>query len=236
MEAEYIRVANIIHTNAKNNHRGRYVVAIAGAPGSGKSTMADGVLRHIRNLSPKVQAVAISMDGFHFPRSVLDQFPNREEAYTRRGAPWTFDAARCVDFVRRLRVFADTVPIGDGKSKEVLYAPSFSHADKDPVSDAITISDNYSIIIIEGNYLLLDEPQWREITVFVDLRIFIQVDLREVRERLARRHVDSGIGKCHQDALLRVDGNDYVNGVTIHEKLLVPDIVVTSIQEALMGG
>lgn len=225
MEAEYARLAGVIHTNAKSHPKARYLVAIAGAPGSGKSTMAEGVLGHLRKLSSEIHAAVIPMDGFHFPRRVLDQFPNRKDAYLRRGAPWTFDAARCVDFVQRLRVFAD----GERDSQEVLYAPGFSHADKDPVEDAIRITGDCSIIIIEGNYLLLDEPEWRDISGLVDLRIFVQVDLQEARERLARRHVEAGIENCRHDALLRVDRNDYLNGITVQEKLLVPDIVVHSI-------
>ncbi|KAL1862280.1 hypothetical protein Plec18170_001105 [Paecilomyces lecythidis] len=174
------------------------------------------------------------MDGFHLSRAALDRLPDPQLAHARRGAPWTFDTRRFVQFVRDLRSWADEVPlaspsIGVWPTENVLRAPAFDHKVKDPVQDAIAITPDASIIILEGNYLLVDEPEWRELAGLVDYRIFVDADIEEARERLAKRHVRAGIEKTLEDGFRRVDSNDYLNALLIRSKLLRPDMVVTSI-------
>ncbi len=49
-----------------------------------------------------------------------------------------------------------------------IRVPSFDHAVQDPVHDDIYISSSDRIVILEGNYLLLDEPPWNTIADLVD--------------------------------------------------------------------
>ena len=49
--------------------RKRYIVAIAGPPGAGKSTFAQALLLLLKEKS--IQAKIISMDGFHLDNSIL---------------------------------------------------------------------------------------------------------------------------------------------------------------------
>ncbi|KAE8333959.1 P-loop containing nucleoside triphosphate hydrolase protein [Aspergillus sergii] len=225
MEEEYTRIADIIRHRAKTHDKKRYLVAIAGVPGSGKTTTATAIAQRLNSGQTPIQTELVSMDGFHLSRATLDQLPNREEAYIRRGAPWTFDAARFIAFVHQLRQWTDTF------SDETIYAPAFHHETKDPVEDGVMISSDASIIIIEGNYLLLDEPEWRDVARLVDYRVFVDTDLQEARDRVAKRHVSAGIEKTIEDGYRRVDSNDYLNALTIRDKLIQPDMVVRSITE-----
>ncbi|KAE8409744.1 P-loop containing nucleoside triphosphate hydrolase protein [Aspergillus pseudonomiae] len=222
MEEEYTRIADIIRHRAKTHGKKRYLVAIAGVPGSGKTTTATAIAQRLNSGQTPIQTELVSMDGFHLSRATLDQLPNREEAYIRRGAPWTFDAARFVAFVHQLRQWTDTF------SDETIYAPAFHHETKDPVEDGIMISGDASILIIEGNYLLLDEPEWRDIARLVDYRVFVDTDLQEARDRVAKRHVSAGIEKTIEDGYRRVDSNDYLNALTIRDKLIQPDMVTAT--------
>jgi pantothenate kinase len=167
------------------------------------------------------------MDGFHLPRSVLDDLSNRKEAYARRGAAWTFDVKGILALVQLLRSSADVT----AALRKPIYAPTFDHAIKDPVENGVLISGEVSIIILEGNYLLLDEVDWREISRLVDLRIFVEVDPVEARTRVARRHVYSGIEMNREDAEKRFDQNDGINGTLVRKRLVSPDIVVKSVPE-----
>lgn len=232
MESEYRQLADTIRRQASRHSKTRYLVAIAGVPGSGKTTTAEAVV-HQLNTDPDVHAALLSMDGFHLSRAALDQLPNSTEAHIRRGAPWTFDVTRFVEFVRRLRIWADETPLatpgaGDWPTADVIRGPTFDHEAKDPVEDGIAITPDASIILVEGNYLLLDEPGWRELTTLVDYRVFVDTGLQEARERTAKRHVRAGIEKTLADGYRRVDSNDYLNGISIREKLLKPDMVVKS--------
>lgn len=88
-------------------------------------------------------------------------------AFRRRGAPFTFDAAGFLKLVRRLR---DT-PVTECDELEIMIrAPSFDHALKDPVEDAIVVSSQTKLVIVEGNYTLLDEEPWAGISELVDDR------------------------------------------------------------------
>jgi pantothenate kinase len=195
------------------------------------------------------KAIAVSMDGFHLPRSTLDALPNREEAYIRRGAPWTFDVDALLTFVHNLRSSADRTskPSSTSSSKSSatellrdpesspeapLLVPSFDHAAKDPVTDGVSIPPSASIVVLEGNYLLLNEDRWRDVAALVDFRVFVDVDLVVARERVARRHVGAGIEKTLEEGYARVDANDWINGCLIRERLVEGvDVVVRSVQE-----
>lgn len=233
MDTEYHRLAETIRDQANISLKSRYIVAIAGIPGSGKTTTASAVVNHLNNFNePNVQAALLSMDGFHLSRRELDELPNPEEAHIRRGAPWTFDVSRFVTFMHRLRQWADNTPLskkGKWSSDHVLHAPTFDHEAKDPVEEGISITPDASIIIVEGNYLLLDEPGWRDLATLCDYRVFVETDLLEARDRTAKRHVQAGIEKTLADGYRRVDSNDFLNGISIQEKLIIPDLVVKSV-------
>jgi pantothenate kinase len=237
MEEQYAALASKITSLATSHQKPRYLVAVAGAPGSGKTTLATAVAAQINRsglLSHKStnqsddnsqtneiakRALVLSMDGFHLPRSELDTLPNKErtEAYVRRGAPWTFDIPAFLEFMRTLRLWADSGSPSSSSEETagVLYAPTFSHSTKDPIPNSIVIDHTTSIVIIEGNYLLLDKPQWRDIAPLVDYRVFVDVDLAEARERLAQRHVEAGIEQTLEEGFLRVDRNDAINGALV---------------------
>lgn len=149
---------------------GRVVVGITGPPGGGKSTLsaavrerADALLllrgdqkRRRRGDPDQPLAVVLPMDGFHYTRAQLDAFPDPAAAHARRGAPWTFDAAAFVATVARARE-------SNSDSAAPLLVPSFDHAVKDPVEGQIEIGPQAEIVLVEGNYLLLDEEPWRRL-------------------------------------------------------------------------
>lgn len=79
----------------------------------------------------------------------------------RRGAPFTFDAE---GFVKLVKAIKDMPVTADGEAEEFLYAPSFDHAVQDPVLKAIPISSRSRLIIVEGNYTLLDQSPWNNVS------------------------------------------------------------------------
>lgn len=96
---------------------------------------------------------------------MLAGFEDPEEAFRRRGAPFTFDAASFIDAVVRLR----GVPVTAEDDPDLaVRLPSFDHAKQDPVEDDIYVSSASQVLIIEGNYLLLNEAPWNSISDLVD--------------------------------------------------------------------
>ncbi|KAJ5821372.1 uncharacterized protein N7525_010656 [Penicillium rubens] len=210
----------------------RFLVAIAGIPGSGKTTLAKAVVERLNEMDGSVchHAMCIPMDGFHLPRAALDQFSNQKQAYARRGAPWTFDVAGFTEYIQSLRIWADD------NSAKILYAPSFDHKQKDPVSNSIVLAPETSIVIVEGNYLLFDDPSWRDVATLFDYRLFVDADLEVARERVAKRHVQAGIEPNIESGFRRVDENDYLNAQAVYEKRLKADLVICSIDETNISG
>ncbi|EPS62331.1 hypothetical protein M569_12459 [Genlisea aurea] len=170
----------------------KHIVGLSGPPGAGKSTVAFQVASRVNKLwpqrsacfdsqveSPEV-AIALPMDGFHLYRHQLDAMKDPEEAHARRGSPWTFDPERLLSCLTRLR------------DEGSVYAPSFDHGVGDPVEDAIFVSLQHKVVIVEGNYLLLDEPIWTVISRIFDEKWFIDVDVEKAMRRVLQRHISTG--------------------------------------------
>jgi pantothenate kinase len=189
---------------AKLNTRSRLLVGIAGVPGSGKSTAAKEISRIINQKNSNM-AVVVPMDGFHFYRSELDAMPDPKEAHDRRGAPFTFNAEK---FHRLLQQIKET-----GAAK----APSFDHSVKDPKEDDIEVVPEHKIIIVEGNYLFLEEKIWNDIAYLFDERWFVDCDIDEAMKRVFVRHVKH-IGFSAEVSKERIANNDRPNAVLIVEK------------------
>jgi len=234
MEADYADIISRIKNALYFSPHRRVLVVVAGPPGSGKTTIASHIVGLLNGEvsriaenekeTPSAFAVAVSVDGFHYTRKYLDKLPNRDEAYLRRGAPWTFDVDGIVRLVRTLQESA-AVSLD---ARKVVKAPSFDHALKDPVEDDIQIGLETSVIVLEGNYLLLDTEKWREISELADVKVFVDVDVDCARNRVAERHVAAGIEDTYLKALARFDGNDALNGDLIRKNLVRYDVRVES--------
>lgn len=124
-----------------------------------------------------------------------------------------------------------------------MHAPSFDHAVQDPIEDDIAISSRNRVVIIEGNYTLMDQKPWREISEICDQRYvscvlvllflrltysrwFVDTPPEVVKERLAARHLAAGIETSYEAAVERAETNDIPNGELIRSLLIKPDVSI----------
>ena len=152
----------------------RKLLGLVGAPGSGKSTVAQAVLDALPG-----RAQVVPMDGFHLANAEL----RRLGRAGRKGAPDTFDGAGYVALLRRLR----SQPAG-----ETVYAPEFRRDIEEPVAGAIGVRPDTPLVITEGNYLLLEEGPWAGVAPLLDEVWYVEVDDGLRIERLLRRHQQFG--------------------------------------------
>ncbi|KAL5347882.1 hypothetical protein ACLOAV_007293 [Pseudogymnoascus australis] len=159
------RLRLLLEKNPASSRR-RILVAFAGTPGSGKTTIS-AALTKVWNAkqTPNASITVLPMDGFHYPKSILPTLQNAECAFRRRGAPFTFDAEAFVELVKDLR---ETPVTEVANAAQSFHAPSFDHAIKDPIENDIYIPSSQRIVILEGNYLLLNEHPWDQIQHLVD--------------------------------------------------------------------
>ncbi len=212
------------HQSLRNgDEQQRTVIALAGPPGSGKSSIAKAVVQLLNEQASIQYAIVLPMDGFHLPREALDALPNKAEAYARRGAAWTYDAVGVLNLVHLLHQSKMNM-------SEVILAPSFDHVLKDPFQGGIVVTPDNSLIILEGNWLLLDEEPWRQISRFVDDTWFVDVAPELARERIAKRHIESGIESSWDEAINRAESNDLLNGDEVRTRLVKPALVIQSVE------
>ena len=175
-------------------------------------------------------ATSVPMDGYHLSRAQLSAMPDPTTAHRRRGAAFTFDDKAFLELVKKLR--EPLLP----ESKTV-YAPSFDHAIKDPVADDIPIHPAARIVILEGNYLSLNQGLWKEAAELMDELWFVDVDFETARRRLVVRHVAAGIVKDEEEAGNRADESDLVNGRQIvDQRLDVQEVIISKEDESWRGG
>ncbi|MFN3844522.1 MAG: nucleoside triphosphate hydrolase [Paracoccaceae bacterium] len=179
-------LADLIRSRATGP--GRFLTALAGPPGAGKSTLAEAVVKAI---GPGARVVP--MDGFHYDDTVLTARGLR----ARKGAPETFDAAGFIHLIKRLRAEPEVaIPVFD-RSLELSRA----------AADVVLPEDRY--LLVEGNYLLLDETPWNALHGAFDLTIWIDVPEAELNRRLQIRW--SQHGKTPAEARGWIESNDMPN-------------------------
>jgi len=166
----------------------RLLVAIAGPPGAGKSTLAADLAARI---GPR--AAVLPMDGFHLDNETLVA----RQLLHRKGAPQTFDAAGLVALLQKLR---------DGGA--ATYPTFDREADRTRPDDG-QMSAAVKVVLAEGNYLLLNTPPWADLADIFDLTVRMQVDRAILEARLLARWLDHGM--TQSDAQKRVQENDMRN-------------------------
>ena len=174
---------------------GPALLGIAGAPGAGKSTLADRVVAAVPG------AVLVGMDGFHLAHATLEALGRVE----RKGAPDTFDAAGYVALLRRIR--------GLGPGADVVWAPRFHREIEDAVAGAVAVTAEATLVVTEGNYLLLADPPWDQVAGLLDECWYLDVDDDVRRTRLQARH--ERFGRTPAQARERTWGSDERNAEVV---------------------
>ncbi|UNZ53795.1 nucleoside triphosphate hydrolase [Agrobacterium tumefaciens] len=185
----------------------RVMIAIVGAPGSGKSTIAEHVV-DVLNAGEGVSAALFPMDGFHYDDAVLEEMKRRPF----KGAIDTFDAHGLRHMLERLKANED----------DKVAVPVFDRAIEIARAGGRLIPQSVDIIVCEGNYLLASQSPWDRLKQIFDLTVFVDVDEDDLRARLRDRWRSFGLGE--DEINRKVEENDLPNGRFIISSSTEPDL------------
>ncbi|MCW6509187.1 nucleoside/nucleotide kinase family protein [Lichenifustis flavocetrariae] len=199
-------LANAV-TSRKAN---RTVIAIAGAPGSGKSTFAER-LEAFLNTANSGSAAVLPMDGYHFDDGVLIARGLR----ARKGAPETFDVGGLLHTLGRLK----------RNEEDEIAVPVFDRGLEISRAGARLIPQSVRYLIVEGNYLLLGSAPWTALHPLYDVTVAVVVPEDVLRQRLTERW--RGYGLPPEVVTAKVETNDLPNGRFVMERSLPAEFVVS---------
>jgi pantothenate kinase len=187
----------------------RQILAIAGAPASGKSTITGKLIRSLNKVDPGSTAL-LPMDGYHYDDEVLG--PRGWQS--RKGAPHTFDVGGYASSLRRLKA----------NDEPTVAVPRFDRDIEIARAGAIIIEPTARLIVTEGNWLLLDDEPWPMLRPHFDHTVLVVADM----ETLTQRNRNRWVGYDYTEEMIRqkLEGNDMPNARLVYERSTEPDWII----------
>jgi len=186
----------------------RQLLGITGAPAAGKSTYADQLAAKLT--ADGYRVALVPMDGYHLAQSVLDELGLADV----KGAPHTFDGFGFVALLRRLKESPD----------EQIWAPRFDRGIEDSIAASIGVAPEVTLVLTEGNYLLLDETPWSTVRTLLDQCWYVEVPDELRHTRLEARH--RAFGRSPAEAHERTYGSDERNARLIAATAPAADAII----------
>jgi pantothenate kinase len=201
---ELTQIADLLQVRAAGG--GRVIAALAGAPGSGKSTLADKLVGKLNGRQPGLAAV-LPMDGYHYDDLYLVPAGLRP----RKGAPHTFDVGGLYHTLLRLRA-ADEAEVA---------VPVFDRKIEIARAGARLIPSDVPVIVVEGNWLLLNQSPWDRLRPMFDVTIMVDVSEHVLRSRLRGRWERLGLSEA--EIIAKLEENDLPNGRWVRDGSVAAD-------------
>lgn len=203
---ELTQIADLLEARAAG---GRVIAALAGAPGSGKSTLAEKLVGKLNARQPGLAAV-LPMDGYHYDDLYLVPAGLRP----RKGAPMTFDVGGLYHTLRRLRA----------RDEAEVAVPVFDRKIEIARAGARLIPKETPVIVVEGNWLLLNQSPWDRLRPLFDLTVMVEVPEHVLRSRLRGRWERLGLSEA--EIVEKLEENDLPNGRWVRDGSVHADHVI----------
>ena len=188
---------------------GRVIAAIAGAPGSGKSTLAEKLVGKLNGRQPGLAAV-LPMDGYHYDDLYLVPAGLRP----RKGAPMTFDVGGLFHTLQRLR----------SREEAEVAVPVFDREIEIARAGARLIPRDVPVIVVEGNWLLLNQSPWDRLRPLFDVTVMVEVPEHVLRARLRGRW--ERLRLSEPEIIAKLEENDLPNGRWVRDGSIAADHVI----------
>ncbi|MEP0941250.1 MAG: uridine kinase [Rhizobiaceae bacterium] len=218
LDHDVAQVCDLVENCAKDT--ARVIIGIVGPPASGKSTLAEAVVQKLNHdiaaaddaavAAVPARAALLPMDGYHLDNRVLAP----RGLLNRKGAPETFDAE---GFSKAVHELAN--PSHEG------YYPIFDRDLDLAIANAIAISAEIPVVVVEGNYLLLRSEPWQSMRNAFTATVFVCPSMATLKDRLYQRWIDHGLEP--EAAMARATQNDLPNAETVIQQSYQADLDLT---------
>ncbi|SFC01049.1 hypothetical protein SAMN04488102_102186 [Alkalibacterium subtropicum] len=193
----------------------RLIVFLAAPPGTGKTTLSLYLEKLYTEHFDSFSFQSISIDGFHHKREyLLSHYKNAGDDNILlndiKGSPETFD-------VEALKATLQAL------GKDPVLWPVYDRTTHDVSETKVKVDAD--IVLIEGNWLLLNEAGWQELAEYSDYSIFITTDEHLLKTRLIERKMRGGVsrveaGRFYEQSdsknVTRVLGNHHDPDLTLY--------------------
>lgn len=194
----------------KGEHVLIYLVA---PPGAGKTTLSLLLKKIFQTIKSPYSFQSLPMDGFHHTNDyLLRHFKEINE--TRRplkdfkGIPDTFDLDGLKQALKAL------------KSEKVVEWPIYSRKLHDRAHEKLTVEAD--ILLVEGNYLLLNQEGWKDLKAYADYTIRMSAPVDVLKDRIIQRKIQGGY--LESDAIAYYQEVDLPNHYLVMKKSMEADI------------
>ena len=184
----------------------RCIAFLAAPPATGKTTLAQFLERLSRTEAGLTSVQALGMDGFHYSNRYLAAHTILRDGEkipltSIKGAPETFDVPALAAKLGAARESSVTFPVYDRRIHDV-------------VPNAVTA--DVPILLVEGNWLLLDEEPWSGLRLLADYAVRIDAPAAFLRDRLIARKVQGGLSEAEATAFCEVSDARNVERFAAH--------------------
>lgn len=191
----------------------RLIVFLAAPPGAGKTTLTLFLKELFDEKESTFTFQSISMDGFHYDNAYLRAHTitkNNEDVPLKKykGIPESFN------------IYALNRKIAELKTKDSVNWPNYDRTLHDISKKTSKVDAD--IVLIEGNYLLLDKEGWRTLKDYADYTVFIEAKLEKLKQRLIKRKQLGG--GTFSEALNHYKQTDKVNAELVLTESLPADL------------
>lgn len=210
LEQDVELICDLIRSKLSSDSR--TIIGIAGPPASGKSTLAEAVVHSLNaeQVDPVPFASLLPMDGYHLDNRLLES----RGLLARKGAPETFNAAGFCEAVKRLST----------ATRETFH-PKFDRQMDLAIANSISIHPNTPVVVVEGNYLLLNTAPWSTLRNVFAATVFVSPSIEELQSRLKQRWLKHGLDPT--SAAQRTEGNDMPNAKLVLGESCDADVHLT---------
>ena len=188
---EYLFLPLLRRLTQMQRRAGRRIIAfLAAPPATGKSSLLQFLEQLAREHADLTRMQALGMDGFHYPNAVLETHTTMRggkeiSLKSVKGAPESFHVAHLAAKLAAAKVGAVQFPVYDRRIHDV-------------VPNAVTA--DAPILLVEGNWLLLDEEPWSGLRLLADYAVRIDAPAAFLRDRLIARKVQGGLSEAEATA------------------------------------